>query len=249
MSFKDHFSGHAQAYAAFRPTYPPSLFGALAGAAPGRQLAWDVATGSGQAAVMLAGHFERVVATDASKDQVQHAPPHPRVEYRVEPAETSSLADASVELVTIAQALHWFDLERFWAEVRRVTRRGALVASWTYNLMHVDSPGADAEVLRVYRDVVGDYWPAERRFVEDGYASLSFPFEPLALGDFQMTAEWNLDELVGYVGTWSAVARYRKERGEDPLVELRARLARTWGPPETKHHVAWPLALRVGRVG
>lgn len=248
MTFKDHFSGHADAYASFRPTYPPALFDALAAAAPGRALAWDVATGSGQAALLLADRFERVHASDASKEQIEHATAHPRVEYRVEPAERSSLADGSVDLVTIAQALHWFDLARFWAEVDRVTRPGAVVATWSYALMHVEAPGADAVIEHLYRDVVGSYWPPERRHVENGNRDLPFPFEPIELGSFEMRAAWTLDELVGYLGTWSSVARYRKATGLDPLTDVRTALASAWGTPDARHGVTWPLSLRAGRV-
>ncbi len=248
MSFKDHFSTQARSYAAFRPTYPPALFSALAAAAPSRALAWDVATGSGQAAVALAAHFERVVGTDASAEQLRHAEAHPRVTYRAEPAEASSFAAASVDLVTVAQALHWLDLERFWDEVRRVARPGAVVAAWSYGLMRVEAPGVDGALRRLHDEVMAPYWPTERAHVDDGYASLPFPFASLSLGAFEMAARWSLDELVGYLGTWSAVARYRKARGEDPMPEVRARLAEPWGAPETKHRMVWPLALRAGRT-
>lgn len=247
MTFKDHFSGHAADYAVFRPRYPRPFFPALVAHAAARDLGWDVATGSGQCAVGLAAEVDRVVATDASADQVLHAERHPRVEYRVEPAERSTLRDRSVDVVTIAQALHWLDLDAFWPEVRRVARPGAVVAAMTYGIMRV-SPEIDRELDRLYHDVVGAHWPPERRHVENGYRELTFPFEPIEPPAFVMEADWSLDALVGYLGTWSAVTRYRKAVGVDPLVEARARVSAVWGEPSESRRIEWPLALRWGRV-
>ncbi len=249
MTFKDHFSGHAGEYASYRPTYPDDLFAAIARLAPGTGLAWDVACGSGQAARALARHFDHVVATDASAEQIAHAERDPRVDYRVEPAEGSTLAPQSVDAVTIAQALHWLDLARFWPEVERVARPGAVVAAISYALMHVEGTDVDAIVANLYSDVVGAYWPPERVHVEEGLRRLVFPLAPLDLGTFEMSASWTLEELVGYLGTWSAVTRHRNATGADALVSTRARLAEVWGAPETQKRVRWPLSVRAGRVG
>lgn len=248
MTFNDHFSRNARAYAAHRPTYPLSLFEALAARSPGRALAWDVATGNGQAAVALAEHFEHVVATDASEAQLRHATAHARVVYRTEPAERSSLSDRSADLICVAQALHWFDTERFWSEVRRVGRPNALVAVWSYGRMHIDDASIHQELAHLYEHRVGPYWPPERAHVETGYASLTFPFERVEFPPMEMTAHWSLEALMGYVATWSAVARYRDAHGDDPLVDARARLEALWGPADTRHTVRWPLALHVGRL-
>src|SRR5687767_1259250 len=171
MSFKDHFSGHAGTYAAARPRYPAALFDWLAAQCARHGLAWDAGCGNGQATVALAAHFVRVVGTDPSAAQVAQAEARDNVEYRVEPAEAPSLDDASVDLVTVAQALHWFDLERFHAAVRRVLRPGGLVAAWTYGLSNVDAR-VDAHFMRLYETILGPYWPAERSHVENGYAHL-----------------------------------------------------------------------------
>lgn len=247
MSFKDHFSGHAADYSRFRPDYPAELFAWLAAQTPARERAWDCATGSGQAACGLAPHFAEVIATDASAPQVENARPCRGVRYAVASAEASGLVDATIDLITVAQALHWFDLPRFYAEVSRVLRPGGVIAVWTYNLFRLD-PAIDALVDRFYSETVGDYWPFERRLVEGGYRDLPFPFaavEPVP--EFRMQSAWSLDHLTGYLGTWSAVRRYREAKGVDPVAELRPALAAVWGDAERERAVQWPLALRVGR--
>src|SRR6266568_6165743 len=179
MRFPDHFSGVSAGYAAFRPRYPDALFDFLADAAPARDAAWDCATGNGQAAIGLAHHFPRVIATDASEAQIAHATPDPRVTYRVAPAEASGLDDRSVDLVTAAQALHWFDRPKFWAEARRVLRPRGVVAVWTYLLFEI-APEIDAIIREFYSDVVGPFWPPERHITEERYRTIEFPFAEFA---------------------------------------------------------------------
>ena len=244
--FKDHFSVAAAEYDHYRPGYPAALLDFLAGAAPRRELAWDCATGTGQAAVPLAARFARVIATDASAAQLAHAVQHPGVSYRQAPAEDSGLPAGAVDLVTVAQALHWLDLGRFYAEVRRVARPGAVFAAWTYSLADAD-PAVDPLVAAFYEEM-GPWWPPERRHVEEGYRNLPFPFEPLEHPAFEIRARWPLERLLGYFSTWSAVNRCRKETGQDPLLALQGRLAAAWGDPTRPRPVRWPLHLRVGRV-
>ena len=244
MTFKDHFSRDSKAYAEFRPTYPGKLFAWLVSVSPGRALAWDAGTGSGQAAVALAEHFDRVIASDPSRKQVDSAAPHPRVEYRLA-AEVAGLDEQSADLVTAAQALHWFDRPTFWNEVERVLRPGGVVAVWCYELQHV-SPEIDDVINRFYREKVGRWWTEERRLVEEGYRTIEFPFEELSVPRFAMTTEWTLLQQVGYLGTWSAVGRYRKETGTDPVPEVAAELERVWGSQARR--VEWPLSVRAGRA-
>jgi SAM-dependent methyltransferase len=247
LSFHDYFSALAFGYARFRPRYPRGLFEFLATAAPRSERAWDGATGAGQAAVALAEFFDEVVAGDASAQQIANAEKHPRVAYFVATSEQTPLADRSIDLVTIAQALHWLDAGRFWSEVRRVARPRGIVAAWGYGLVGV-SPEVDQVIGHLYRDVLGAYWPPERRLVETGYATIEFPFRELAAPKFEIAARWNLRELVGYLGTWSSVQKYVEQNGASPLAAIEAELAAAWGAPETVRPVRWPLFLRAGRV-
>jgi SAM-dependent methyltransferase len=245
--YADHFSRVAADYAARRPRYPPELFQYLASLAPSRDLAWDCAAGTGQASIPLGDWFERVVATDASAAMVAQADAHPKVEYRVAPAERSGLSGRSVDLVTVAQALHWLPLEDFYPEVERVLVPGGIVAVWTYGIIHVDAEPADGIVSRFYKDVVGVFWPAERRHVESGYRTLPFPFAELTPPSFAMQVQWTLAELLGYIGTWSATERYREAMGHDPVERLASELGSYWGDPVTSRTITWPLTLRVGK--
>jgi len=244
MAFKDHFSRDSKGYSEFRPRYPAELFAWLASVSPGNRLAWDAGTGNGQAAVALAEYFEHVIASDASEQQIDAATPHPRVEYFVA-SEEGPLAPGGADLVTVAQALHWFDRPKFWSEVKLVLRPRGVIAVWCYELQHV-SPEVDAVINRFYRETVGPYWTPDRKLVEDGYRSIEFPFEEFAPPRFSMTAEWTLEHQVGYLGTWSAVGKYRKERGVDPVELVRPDLERVWG--DRTRRVEWPLSVRAGRA-
>lgn len=245
MSFKDHFSAHAASYAKARPTYPPALFAELARLAPGRSLAWDAGTGNGQAAVALAAQFERVVATEPSAAQLAQAAHHPRVAYH-QCAETASmLSDASVDLVAVAQAVHWFDRPKFYTEVKRVLRPHGLLAIWTYALCEV-TPEIDDAVLRFYRGPIGSYWPPERHHPETGYRELDFAFTEQPFPAAAMELEWTLGDFTSYLRTWSAVARFIADKGFDPVATLEVELAPLWG--EVARKVFWPLHGRLGRV-
>ena len=247
MTFRDHFSRAAPDYAAFRPRYPAALFAHLASLAPSHDAAWDCATGSGQAALALAGHFARVVATDASAAQLAAATPHPRVEYRVAPAEASGLAPSSVQLVTVAQALHWLDQEAFHAEVRRVAGPGGVVAAWGYGLFRL-APGVDALVDRFAHETLGDWWPPERRHVDAAFRSLPWPHDERPFPATAMEQRLTLGAVAGYLRTWSATLRYREALGHDPVEAFARELAAWWGDPAVPRMVRWPLFGRVGIV-
>jgi SAM-dependent methyltransferase len=246
VEFHDHFSRLATGYRQYRPTYPAALFHYLASIAPDRHGAWDCATGNGQAAVALAAYFAQVIATDASAGQIARAQPCPGVVYRVASAAASGLPAASMDLITVAQALHWFDLAGFYPEVRRVLRPGGVIAVWTYNRLRI-TPAIDQVVEHLYTDILGPWWPAERRLVETGYRDLPFPFTEQPPPTFEMRADWTLAQLMGYLHTWSAVGRYRQELGEDPLARLTPALAAAWGKAAVRN-LAWPLGLRIGLV-
>lgn len=245
MTSPNHFTTGAADYAAYRPGYPVELVNALAALAPGHRRALDCGCGTGQLSVLLADRFDEVVATDASAAQIEQAEAHPRVIYRTAPAEASGLPEHSVDLVTVAQAAHWLDLDRFYAEVRRVGRPGAAIALITYGVLHVEGP-ADPLVQHFYNDVIGPYWPPERRHVEDGYRHLAFPFREVAMPALAMEASWTLDELLGYFGTWSAVRAAHKALGTDPVAAFADELRQAWGDARLRRKVSWPLSLRAG---
>jgi SAM-dependent methyltransferase len=245
--FSDHFSSVAEAYAAARPTYPPALFDHLAALAPSRAHAWDCAAGNGQATLALAERFARVTATDASAAQLAQAPRHPGIIYRAALAQESGLPDASVDLVTVAQALHWIDLPKFYQEVGRVLVAGGVLAVWCYGLQRLDDEAVDVPLAHFYGSVVGPYWAPERKLVETGYRTVPFPFEELEAPTFQMAHEWLLPELLAYLRTWSATCAFVKARGFDPVTALSRELGPVWGPADQRRRVRWPLSLRIGR--
>jgi SAM-dependent methyltransferase len=246
-AFKDHFSQGSDTYAARRPTYPAALVDWLADIAPATDLALDVGCGTGQLSTLLARRFDRVIAADASAAQVAAAVGHERVAYRVAPAHESGLPTGSIDLVTVAQAAHWFDLEPFYAEARRIARPGAVLALVTYGILVIDE-AVDPAFRHVYHDVVGPHWPPERRHVEDGYRSLPFPFEAIEAPALAIEVEWALDELVGYIETWSAVRAAAKATGHDPVPAAREALAGVWGDPAARRAMRFPLAVRAGRL-
>jgi SAM-dependent methyltransferase len=223
MKFKDHFSGHAADYAKFRPNYPAELFDHLASLSRARALAWDCATGNGQAALGLAQHFKKVVATDASEQQIESAQSHPNIHYRVASAEASGIESGSVDLILVAQALHWFDMDRFFAEAKRVSNEGGTLAISTYLHLSVN-PEVDAVVSKFYHETTAPFWPPERALVENNFANVHFPFDELAPGRFEMRQQWNVDQLIGYLRTWSATKKFIAARGFDPTDSLRHEL-------------------------
>ncbi|MGA7179528.1 MAG: class I SAM-dependent methyltransferase [Thiobacillaceae bacterium] len=257
MSFKDHFSGGSANYAAFRPGYPPALFEWLAGQCNQHDLAWDCGTGSGQAAVDLAPHFRRVIATDASAQQIQSARSQAGVEYGVAAAESSALEDACVDLLTVAQAAHWFVLECFYAEAKRVLRAQGVIALWGYGRLVLPA-ALDEPLAHFYEHIVGPCWPPERVLIDEGYRSLAFPFKEIAAPRFSIEVCWTLPRLIAYLSTWSAVERHIEANDCNPLIPLENELAARWdagkasegrdGLPETALRIEWPLFLRVGRT-
>ncbi len=242
--FKDHFSDRSDNYARYRPTYPDALFEYLAAASTRRDVVWDCATGNGQAAVTLADHFASVVATDASSEQIDAAIEHERVDYRVAPAESSGLADASVDLVTVGQAFHWFDAPRFIAEAGRVLRDDGVLAIWCYETCTV-SPECDKVITHLYDDIIGPFWPPERALIEEGYASVEIPGQELEPPEFDLSKDWTVVEMLGYVRTWSACKRYAAANREDPVALIEEPLRIAWG--DGQRRVRWPLKLRLSR--
>jgi ubiquinone/menaquinone biosynthesis C-methylase UbiE len=242
------FGSVSDQYARYRPTYPAALFEWLARVAPRRQRVWDCACGSGQASADLAGHFDEVWATDVSANQIALAMPRPRIRYQVAPAEDCGLPAASCDLVTVAQALHWFDFERFYAEARRVGRRDGILAVWTYAPPVLGVPELQARFADFYRDVVGSYWTPERVHVESAYRTLPFPFTRLAAPEFAVTLEWTLADVLGYVRSWSANVKYREAHGVGPEGLLASALEPEWGSSTTRIPISFALTVLAGKL-
>ena len=245
MAFKDHFSRQSADYRRYRPGYPPALIEFVAAQAPDHRLAIDCATGNGQAAVALAEHFDAVIALDASVSQLRNAADSPGVWFVAGVAEALPVASGSASLVAAAQAAHWFEFKRFYAECRRVLVPGGVVAAWTYEKFRVDA-AVDAVVDRFYDEVVGAHWPPERRYVELGYRTLPFPWREETAPTFVLVTEWDIDQVMGYLATWSAVQRYRDTTGADPLPAVREDLEPLWAG--TLRRLTWPIHLRLGRA-
>ena len=241
------FSPIALQYARTRPAYPDALFTELASIAPGRRLAWDCATGNGQAALGLAAHFDRVVATDISAEQIAHAAAHPRVEYIVAGAERSPLAGRSADIITAASAAHWFDLDAFFSEVRRVLRPGGVLAVWTYHVGRMEPPFDDL-FRRFYDGHLSPYFAPGARLVDAEYRTLTPPGEAVETGPHRVSASWNLDQMFGFIRSWSGTQEYIRDRGSDPSGIIAAELESIWGPRSRVRTVRWPLSIRVTRL-
>jgi SAM-dependent methyltransferase len=241
------FATEAAQYAHLRPTYPESLFAFLSTTVASREVAWDCATGNGQAATHLARYFGGVVATDESAEMIAQAPRDSRIEYRVAEAEDSGLEAHSVDLVTVASAIHWFDLSRFYGEVSRVVKPGGVIAAWTYYTPVFDS-AIDALIERLAHEILADYWDERLHYVVDEFHDLPFPFEPIDSPRFRTDMRWNMEDLLGYFETWSSSVKYREAKGAHPTDLIKVELAQLWGDPEHERDLHFPLYMRVGRV-
>jgi SAM-dependent methyltransferase len=244
VDFKDHFFIAAKACSQHRPHYPTQLFAYLASIAHSLQNAWDCATGSGQAAVGLRRHFKHVVASDASRRQVDNAITRKGVYHLVATAEQTPIGSRTIDLVTVAQAMHWFDRDIFFQEVERVLKDKGILAVWTYDLLRV-IPAIDGVLSDFYTTALGRYWPPERGLIESGYREIHFPFDRIDTPDFTMMHDWDLNQLFGYLGTWSAVKRFEKAEGDNPLDHLLELLLPLWGHPARRRCINWPLTLHI----
>ena len=241
------FSSFARLYAESRPSYPAELFAHVASVVEPRALAWDCATGNGQAALGVVEHFDRVVATDVSEAQIAHAPRHPRVEYRVGRSESSDHADASLDLVTVASALHWLDEQAFYREARRVLRPGGVLAAWSYHVAYAEPPFGEI-FKRLYDDPLGPYFAPAAHLVDDRYEGVVLPGEPLRAGAFFATARWTLSQVLSFVRSWSGTQNYVKERGGDPVEAIAGDLEDLWQGRGGVQTLCWPLYLRLSRL-
>lgn len=249
-NFQDLFSGHAKDYAVFRPSYPDELYPYLASLTPQQDLAWDCATGTGQSAIKLADFYQQVIATDASEKQIQNASYKQNVQYHVALADKSSLVTDSIDLITVAQALHWFDLDSFTHEVQRVLKPGGVLAVWTYNLMAIN-PETDKLILDLYNNTLGEHWSFDRKQVEQGYQGIDFPLPTLDSPAFSMQQSWQFEQLIGYLNTWSAVKKYQQQHNINPIEVIYEKLKTAWfdnmDNSEDRYVVNWPLTVKLWR--
>lgn len=245
---KDLFSNQATLYAQYRPGYPRELYEHILQHVNNRQLAWDCATGNGQAAVELAKYFEKVMATDISEKQLQQAQPHEKITYSVTTAEQTPFAGNSFDCITVAQAYHWFRFDAFEKEVQRVAKPGAVVAIWGYSLVVSDNEAINTRINTFYREKVGAYWDKERKYIDDHYTTVPFPYEPLPSKEFQINVKWDKQQLSGYFNTWSSVQHFIKANQYNPVNELATMIEEVWGDEGAKNFY-FPLFLKLGRVG
>jgi hypothetical protein len=246
MASKDYFSEQSKIYAAFRPTYPDELYQFILDHLQHRDAAWDCATGNGQVAQHLAGHFDKVYATDISHQQIEHAYKADNIEYSVCKAEQTPFAKNLFDLITIAQALHWINTEEFYQEVKRTARPGALLAVWGYALLSIDHE-IDVLFLDFYHRTVGPYWDDARKMVEEEYRSVPFPFQEIPAPKFQLTVGWVLEQFAGYLRSWSATQKYIKVNDRDPVPFFIDAVKKYWKPGERKT-VTFPIFVKIGKV-
>lgn len=247
MNFEDHFSELASTYSKYRPTYPQKLFEYLSSCCREHKLAWDCGTGNGQAAISLAEYFDNVLATDASEEQLEQASAHPKIIYKNEPAEKVSLENNSTDLVTVAAAVHWFDFEKFYTEVKRVLKPDGVIAVWGYHLFII-TPEIDNLLIKYYKEILKGYWPERFHYVDNRYADLPFPFEEITPPKFEMITEWNLDQVAGFLSSWSGTKIFQKKKGCHPLKEIWDELLNAWGNEKEKRIINWPLYMKVGKI-
>lgn len=241
----DRFSNHAKQYAAFRPTYPEKLFEFIYSQLTSTQIAWDAGCGNGQVARELARRFEKVEATDISERQIENATKASNISYSLSPAEKTSFADGSFDLITVGQALHWFNIPAFYNEVRRVARPDAVLAVWGYSLLSIH-PQMDPLVQEFYKYEVGPYWDKERRLVDERYQTIPFPFQEIEAPAFQFSFRWTVEELAGYLSTWSSVQKFIQAHHHNPVDDLMIRLKPLW--VQEKYEVTFPLFVRMGKI-
>lgn len=244
---KDLFSKQAGVYARYRPTYPKALIEYILSFVPGREMAWDCATGNGQTALLLVPYFKKIMATDVSEKQISHAIPDPAIDYSVSTAENSPFADNSFDLITVSQAYHWFQFDAFFREATRTGKPGGIVAVWGYDLVTTPDTALNEAIRHFYTAVVGPYWDAERKYVDEKYKTVPFPFHELPSKQFSIDSEWQIEDCIGYLNTWSSVQHFIKANSYNPVDEFEKQLKNIWQDGE-KRAFSFPVFLRIGRL-
>ena len=243
---KDNFSQQAAIYAQYRPSYPQELFDYLVSWVPEKNIAWDCGTGNGQSAIVLSKVFNKVIATDISNQQLEHAQKAPNIFYSQQPAEQTTIETGTIDLVTVSQAMHWFDFDKFYEQVNRVAKPGAIIAIWTYSLIHIGE-SIDLLIRDYHFNLLGKYWDAERKYVDDEYRNIPFPYQKISAPAFKIEAEWSLQELEGYLNTSSALQKFMTAHGFSPVPELIQSIRLHWGNWE-KRKIIFPIHLLLGTI-
>ncbi len=246
-TFNDNFSKQASIYAQYRPSYPHELYDYLSELTPTHELAWDCGTGNGQSAIHLADFYDSVYASDPSEAQITNAFAHDRVTYKVEKAEESTLKDQSVDLVAIAQAIHWFDFDKFYAEVKRVLKKGGIIATWAYGIPSINKE-LDVLIKHFHQKTVGPYWPIETRSIDQEYTTIPFPFREIEPPEFYIRKRFKMEDLLGHLLSWSATQRFIEQVGHNPIDQLRLEVEKIWGNPQLVKDAVWKIYLRVGKI-
>lgn len=243
---KDNFSSDSDKYARFRPTYPSDFFDYLNSLLPLKQYAWDCGTGNGQVAQELAKTFERVFATDISQSQIANAIQTENISYSLQPAEKTDFPDQMFDLIIVAQAIHWFDFDKFYAEVKRTSKENALICIIGYGRIEI-STKIDQIITHFYQNVVGTFWDKERKYLDENYSTIPFPFREIQPPTFIIRHLWTLEHLIGYLNTWSGVKHFIKQNGYNPVDQLQIEIKQNWGNEKTRE-IRFPLLLRIGRI-
>ncbi len=246
-TFNDNFSKQASIYAQYRPSYPHELYDYLSELTPTHELAWDCGTGNGQSAIHLADFYDSVYASDPSEAQITNAFAHDRVTYKIEKAEESTLKDQSVDLVAIAQAIHWFDYDKFYAEVKRVLKKGGIIATWAYGIPSINKE-LDVLIKHFHQKTVGPYWPIETRSIDQEYTTIPFPFREIEPPEFYIRKRFKMEDLLGHLLSWSATQRFIEQVGHNPIDQLRLEVEKIWGNPQLVKDAVWKIYLRVGKI-
>ena len=244
---KDLFSIQAADYARYRPTYPSELIDYIIGFVPEKNLAWDCATGNGQAAVLLSPYFRQIIATDSSEKQLLQAVPAENITYLPGKAEQTNFADNGFDLITIAQAYHWFQFRDFAREAKRIGKPGGIIAVWGYNIPACNDDVLNRLISHFYKEIIGPYWDAERKWVDDNYTSIPFPFQEIKTPAFAIKVNWSLQDLEGYFYTWSALQKYIAVNHSSPVDALITQIKPLWGNNE-KREIIFPVHLRLGTI-
>lgn len=241
---KDNFSSGSDHYAKFRPTYPESLLESILSNVQSRSRAWDCGTGNGQMAALLTTHFDTIDATDISANQLAHGIQHPKITYSTQPAEHTNFPNRSFDLIIVAQAIHWFDFEKFYQEVKRTLHPEGLFVITGYGLIRVTKT-IDKVIDHFYQHIIGPYWDPERQHIDEGYRTIPFPFRELPTPALQSTHHWSMEQFLGYISTWSAVKHYISNHHHSPIPQLQNQLKQIWG---TSQVVTFPVLFRMGKL-